>query len=183
VVVLTALTLLSMGRVPFCECGYVSLWTGTVNGPENSQQISDWYTPSHFIHGILFFAFFTWLIRAIRRRNATSSPHTFGLAFLLAVITESAWEILENSPIIIDRYREATLAVGYMGDSVLNSVCDIGFMVLGFFFAQRAPVWVSVLLVIFLELFVGYMIRDNLTLNIIMLIYPLEGIRAWQGSV
>jgi hypothetical protein len=96
---------------------------------------------------------------------------------------ESAWEILENSPIIINRYREATLAVGYMGDSVLNSVFDIIFMSFGFLFARYAPVWVSVALVIFLELFVGYMIRDNLTLNVIMLLYPIESIRVWQGSV
>jgi hypothetical protein len=155
-----------------------------VNGPENSQQISDWYTPSHFIHGILFFAFFTWLLRTIAPTflSRRTAPSSLSLAFLLSVILESAWEILENSPIIINRYREATLAVGYMGDSVLNSVCDIVFMSLGFLFAQRVPVWVSVVLVIFLELFVGYMIRDNLTFNIIMLLYPIDAIRIWQGG-
>lgn len=168
----TALALLSMGRVPYCECGYISLWTGTVNGPENSQQLSDWYTASHFIHGILFFG----LLFLIHRKTS------IGFRFLLAVILEAGWEILENSSIIIDRYREATLAVGYRGDSVLNSVSDILCMTIGFVFARYMPIWVSVAIVIFLELFVGYMIRDNLALNIIMLIYPLDSILIWQGS-
>jgi hypothetical protein len=169
----TALTLLSMGRVPYCECGYISLWTGTVNGPENSQQLSDWYSASHFIHGILFFG----LLLLILRKTS------IGFRFMLAVIIEAGWELLENSSFIINRYREATLAVGYRGDSVLNSVSDISFMALGFVFARYMPVWLSVVLVIFLELFVGYMIRDNLTLNIIMLIYPIDDIKVWQSVI
>lgn len=167
----TALTLLSFGRVPYCECGHISLWTSTVNGPENSQQLSDWYSASHFIHGILFFG----LLFLILKRSG------IGFRFMLAVTIEAGWELLENSSIIIDRYREATMAVGYRGDSVLNSVSDICFMAVGFVFARHMPVWVSVVIVIFLELFVGYMIHDNLTLNVIMLIYPIDAIKVWQG--
>jgi hypothetical protein len=169
----TAGILLGMGRVPYCECGFVSLWTGTVNGPENSQQLSDWYAPSHFIHGVLFFSF---LFLILRRTS-------IGFRFVIAIILEASWEIFENSPFIINRYREATIAVGYTGDSVINSIADIAFMSLGFLFARYIPVWLSVALVIFLELFVGYMIHDNLFLNIVMLVYPLDIIKVWQGSL
>lgn len=172
ILALTGATLLGMGRVPYCECGFVSLWTGTVNGPENSQQLADWYTASHFIHGILFFG----LLLLVFRKTS------IGFRFMLATIIEAGWEILENSSIIIDRYREATLAVGYSGDSVINSISDILWMMLGFVFARYMPIWVSVAIVIVLELFVAYMIRDNLTLNIIMLIYPLDSILLWQGG-
>ncbi len=173
ILVSTAGILLGMGRVPYCECGFIHLWTGTVNGPENSQQISDWYSPSHFIHGILFFGLLTLILRRT----------SIGFRFTLATLLEAAWEILENSPIIINRYREATIAVGYTGDSVLNSVCDILCMALGFLFARYMPIWASIAIVIFLEIFVGYMIHDNLLLNIVMLVYPLDVIKVWQGSL
>ena len=173
IIVVTAALLLSFGRVPMCTCGYISLWTGTVYGPENSQQLSDWYTPSHLIHGILFFALLTFLF----------SRTSVGFRLILATLIEVAWELLENSQLIIDRYRSATLAVGYNGDSVLNSVSDITAMICGFFLARYVPWWVSVLVVIFFELFVGYMIHDNLTFNIIMLIHPVEAIKVWQAQI
>lgn len=169
-----ALVLLAMGRVPICTCGEVKLWTGEVFSADNSQHISDWYTPSHVVHGVLFFG----LLWLVARRLPRGLP--VGLRALVAIAIEAGWEILENSPLIIDRYRAATAALGYTGDSVLNSVFDILFMLVGFFLAARLPVWASVALVVALELFTGAMIRDNLTLNIIMLLWPLDAIRTWQ---
>jgi hypothetical protein len=170
----TAAVLLAMGRVPICTCGQIKLWTGEVFSADNSQHISDWYTPSHVVHGVLFFGLL-WLVARWLPRGLP-----LGLRAVVAIAIEASWEILENSPIIIDRYRAATAALGYTGDSVLNSVSDILFMVVGFFLAARLPVWASVALVVALELFTAAMIRDNLTLNIIMLLWPLDAIRNWQ---
>lgn len=172
IVAVAALVLLAMGRNPICACGHVDLWTGTVTGPENSQMIADWYTPSHVIHGLLFYLA-TWLL--LRRR----SP---GDRFLVAVAIETAWEVLENSPIVIDRYREATIAFGYVGDSVVNSVADIGWMAVGFLLAQRLPVAACVGLGAGFELLTLWLIRDNLTLNVLMLVWPVEAIRLWQAG-
>ncbi len=176
-IVATIGILLWMGRVPICECGTIKLWHGETVSSENSQHLSDWYSPSHFIHGILFYALLSWLFAG--GRFGTLS---FGARFNLAVFLEVVWEIVENTDFIINRYREATIALDYFGDSVLNSTSDILFMIVGFFVAARLPVWLSVVLVIALELGVGYMIRDNLTLNIIMLLYPVEAIKVWQGG-
>ncbi len=168
-----AAILLWMGRNPICTCGTIKLWVGETNSPDNSQHIADWYTLSHIIHGFLFYGIL-WLV-------ARRWP--VGPRLLIAIAVEAAWEIFENTDMVINRYREATIALGYVGDSVLNSVSDILFMVLGFFFAARAPVWLTVVLAIFFELLAGWVIRDNLTLNIIMLLYPLDAIKAWQGGM
>lgn len=172
IIAAAAAILLVMGRVPICECGYVRLWSPPSDLAGNSQHIADWYTPSHIIHGFLFYALLWWLMRA----------RPVGTRALIAIAIEAAWEIVENSPWVIDRYRDATIAVGYAGDSVLNSVSDIVFMLLGFLFAARAPVWLTIALAIAMELAALWVIRDNLTLNVIMLVYPVEAIRVWQGG-
>lgn len=168
----TAAILLAMGRIPICECGYVKFWTPASDVSGSSQHIADWYTPSHIIHGFLFFGL-AWLVMHAR---------PLGEKALLAIVIEAAWEIVENSPWVIDRYREATIAVGYTGDSVLNSIADILWMLAGFWFAARMPVWVTVAVAIAFELIPLWVIRDNLTLNVIMLLYPLEAIKVWQGG-
>lgn len=168
-----AVTLYLMGRVPICECGYIKLFERGVNTPGNSQHVGDWYTPSHIIHGFLFYLL-TWAVM-----RGTSS----GARLSLAAVIEIAWEILENSPVIIDRYRSETMAVGYTGDSVLNSVMDTVFMALGFLFAARAPVWLTIVVAIILELFTGWLIRDNLALNVLMLAWPVEAVKVWQAGL
>jgi hypothetical protein len=172
ILLLTAAMLLSMGRVPICQCGYVKLWHGVTMSSENSQHLSDWYSLSHVIHGLLFYAGAWWLCRS------------WGVGDRLAVATlvESAWEAIENTPWIIERYRAGTVSLDYFGDSVVNSVSDIGMMMLGFWLAARLPVTWSIGLALLLELVALIAIRDNLTLNVLMLLWPIEAVRDWQAA-
>ena len=167
-----ALLLYLMGHPLICKCGYVKLWHFDVQSAENSQHIIDWYTPSHIIHGFLFY----WLLWLASRYV----PMSFGARLALAVAVEASWEVIENTDFVINHYREMTISLDYYGDSVINSVSDTLFMVLGYFVARWLPVWLTVSIAIALEVFVGAMIRDNLTLNILMFVWPMDSVLHWQ---
>ena len=166
----------SMGRPPICACGEVKLLHLVVQSRENSQHLADWYTPSHIIHGFLFYG----AGHLLRKKWPALFP--LGVGVSLAILAEGAWEVLENSPIIIDRYREVTISWGYEGDSIVNSLADIFWMIVGFFIASRLPWKATVVIALIFEVFVGWMIRDNLALNVLMLAAPLESVKEWQAG-
>ena len=174
IVAVTVIILRIMGRPLICTCGTIKLWHGEVISSENSQHISDWYSVTHAVHGILFY-FLLWLIsRTFLRLRGVP------VRLVLAVAIESVWEVFENTDFIINRYREATIALDYFGDSVINSTADILFMSLGFLIASRLPVIISASIAVTMEVLMLIMIRDNLALNILMLIWPVEEIKNWQ---
>jgi hypothetical protein len=168
----TAAILFLMGRPPICTCGEIELWVNAANSSRTSQMLADWYSPSHVIHGVLFFAVL-WLV-------ARKMP--LERRFLIALVVEVAWELVENSPWAINRYRHETIATGYTGDSIINTMSDILMMAFGFWLARKLPVWTSVLLVIALELAALVMVRDGLTLNVWMFLWPNAAVRAWQSG-
>lgn len=172
IVALAAFWLWHVGRVPICTCGYVKLWHGQTMSSENSQHLTDWYTPSHLMHGLLFYG----LLHLVARRLS------FAWRLTIATVIESAWEILENSEAVIERYRSVTISLDYYGDSVINSVADIVAMILGFFLARVIPVWASAAIIIFFEALTTWLIRDGLALNILMLLWPLDAVKAWQAG-
>jgi hypothetical protein len=165
-----AAILVAMGRHPICTCGSVALWVGQRDSPQTSQMLADWYSLSHVVHGLLFYA----LLWLVARR--------WPVRFLAALAIEASWEVIENTPMVIDRYRETTAALGYTGDSVINSLSDIAMMVLGFLLARKLPLWTSVVLILALEIVPLLVIRDNLTLNVLALIAPNAVIQAWQAG-
>lgn len=173
ILVITSGVLLWMGRVPWCTCGEIWLWSGDVQSSNNSQHISDPYTFTHIEHGVGFYALF-----------AVVAPEwSLGARFLSAVTAESLWEILENTDMVINRYRAATISLDYYGDSVVNSLGDIVACMIGFWFTSRFSKWKSVFLVVVLEVVLVAWIRDSLLLNIVMLIHPIAAIKVWQGGV
>lgn len=167
-----AAMLLAMGRNPICTCGTVQLWVGERDSAKTSQMLADWYSLSHIVHGLLFYGLL-WLIARrwpVERR------------FLVALLVEAAWEVTENAPLVIDRYRATTAALGYAGDSVINSLSDIAMMALGFLLARKLAVRAALVLVLALEVIPLFTIRDNLTLNIWELIAPNKAVQAWQAE-
>jgi Protein of unknown function (DUF2585) len=172
IIMAAAVVELAMGRHPICTCGTADLWVGSRDSPKTSQMLADWYSPSHVVHGLLFYAVL-WLL--FRRWSV-------GQRFLAALILEAGWEVIENTPFVIDRYRETTAALGYRGDSIINSVSDVLMMCLGFLATRKLPLWASVMLLIVLELVPLFVIRDNLTLNVINLIAPNQALQAWQSG-
>ena len=168
-----AFVLYLFGQPLISASGHIMLWAGDVLSAENSQQLSDWYTFSHIIHGFIFYgalSFFFPRLSVFQR-------------LAIAVSIEVAWEVIENTPMVIQHYREQALAQGYTGDSVINSLSDTFSMIVGFLFAWKAPVWATVSAALGMEIFVGYEIRDNLTLNVINLIYQFDFIAKWQAGL
>jgi len=172
IVSIAATVELLMGRSFFGPDGKFGLWEGDIWSSENSQRFADPYSFSHIIHGMFFYGLFFLAARRLPLR----------CRFLMALGLETSWEILENSPLIINRYREATISLGYVGDSVFNSMSDALMMSLGFLLAWRLPVRVTVIAIVVMEVGCALWVRDNLTFNIIMLIHPIAAIKAWQAA-
>ena len=167
----TALIELRMGRLPFCKCGLIRLWSGNIWSNQASQQFTDPYTFTHILHGVLLYAL-VWKLTGKRLSVAGR--------FVAAVMLESAWEVFENTDFIIQRYRDVTISLDYFGDSILNSLGDICGMMLGFLVAYKLPVRVVIAGSVLLDLFLLLWIHDSFVLNILMLIYPVEAIKNWQ---
>jgi hypothetical protein len=161
---------LLMGRSPLGPDGRFGFWESSIWSDECSQRLADPYSFSHIGHGLLFYGVLWLLARKLPLRHR----------FFVALLLEASWELLENSPLVINRYRAGTIAQGYVGDSVMNSLSDIVMMSLGFLFASRVRPWMSVALLLTMEIGCALCIRDNLTLNIIMLVHPIAAIKAWQ---
>jgi hypothetical protein len=167
------ITLWAWGQPLICTCGYVKLWEGFIWSSGNSQHISDWYSLSHVVHGMLIILLgrlgFAWL--------------SYRVLLVLAVVTGMAWEIVEHTDWVLNQFREVTIYQGYIGDSVLNAVMDYVWMWVGFFTARViATAWV-VAIIVTMELVAAVLGRDCLTFTTIQLIYPLDAIDAYQQEI
>ncbi len=169
---LQALVLFLLGQPLISATGQIKLWVSAVLSSEMSQQLFDWYTFSHIIHGFIFYGVLHLLFPRM----------SVGTRLLLAMGIEIGWEIAENTPFVINAYREQALAQGYAGDSILNSVMDTVSMMFGFLLARRLPVSFTIGLAVLFEMYVGYMIRDNLTLNVLGFIHHFDFINRWQSG-
>jgi len=163
---------LHAGRSPLGPDGRFGWWDGNIWSSENSQRVADAYSFSHIIHGMLFYGFLWLVARRLPIR----------VRFLIALLIEASWELFENSPFVINRYREATISLGYVGDSVLNSVSDVGMMAIGFLIARLSRLWLIIVLIVTMEVGCLLWVRDNLTLNVIMLVHPVQSIKTWQSE-
>jgi Protein of unknown function (DUF2585) len=172
ILALAAIAELAIGRKIWGISGQPGLWAGDVNSSHNSQYMTDPYTFSHITHGMLFYGLLWLCARKLPLRLRT----------LIALFAESTWEVIENTDMVIQRYRAATISLHYYGDSVMNSMCDILACMAGFGLAYLLPPRVSIIAVILLELTLALWIRDGLVLNIIMLIHPVPAIRSWQSG-
>jgi hypothetical protein len=161
------------GRVWWCQAGDYTPWSWEIWSTHNSQHMVDPYSFTHVLHGIFEF----WLIGLVFRRL----PLTW--RFAIAVAIESTWEVVENTSYVIQRYREATMSLDYFGDSVINSVADIGCCALGFWIAWKLKFWKSLALFAFTEAVLILTIRDSLIINVIMLLWPIEAIKNWQVGI
>lgn len=160
------------GRIWWCACGGLDVWNGQIFSSHTSQHFFDHYSFTHVLHGVVFFGL-AWVL----------FPRTsYGWRMWCAVFLEALWELLENSPIIIQRYREATIDKGYMGDSIGNSVADLVSCAVGFAIASRLGLKKSIAFYIAVEVILLFWIRDNLTLNVVMLLFPIEAIKQWQAG-
>lgn len=171
-IISTAAVLKISGRTWFAPDGNVFFWYGEANGTGTSQHFLDPYSFTHFLHGVMFCWVISWV-----GKNAH-----FAWQLICGIALESVWEVVENSELVINRYREATIALGYFGDSILNSVSDILMCSLGFYAARRLGLKKSMVMFALIETFLIFWIKDSLIINIIMLIHPVEAIKLWQAS-
>lgn len=162
-----------MGRNVICPCGDIRIWYSGDDSGQGSQHLMDWYTPSHLIHGILFYGATLLVLPKL----------ALGWRLAIATLVECAWEVLENTEAVINRYREFTVSGEYWGDAVINSAVDVAAMFVGFWLALRLPIWASIAIILGFELLTTWLIRDGLALNIIMLIVPSEAILDWQSGI
>ncbi len=170
VILLTAYQLHNQGRLWRCSCGYVLLWSGNIWSADNSQHLFDPYSFTHLLHGFVFCGLLAWSVPRL----------SSGWRLWLAVFFEALWEVIENTEFIIGRYREATAALGYQGDTIINSLADVVCCAVGFIIAARLGLRRSLVVFATTELVLLLWIRDSLVLNIVMLLFPIDWIKAWQ---
>ena len=171
IVVAMAWILRGQGRIWWCKSGDLALYIHQAwNSSHTSQHLLDPYTFTHILHGVMFF----WTTGLILSRV------NIGWRFFIAILAEATWEVFENSSFIIEKYRENTASLDYFGDSIMNSVGDVLACAVGFWIAYKLGWWRSLIFFVFVEIALLLWIRDSLLLNIVMLVYPLDGIKHWQ---